>query len=381
MTTKRTNGNQPPRIALFGPVAPLRGGVAQYTTQLHRSLGRQANVETVSFKRMYPGWLYPGESEVEPGSEPLLEPGVWYELDVYNPLTWRRAADRIVQNGCDLAVLDWWTLFWQPGFAYMARRLRKGGIKTVYLCHNLADHQTGGSLGLAGRVMSRASRRMLAAADAYIVQSKEQADLLCKLKPAAHIVTRMHPIYTHFPEPNKHLPKRGRLELLFFGFIRPYKGLEVLLDALSIRNDHDIYVTVAGEPWGRAADIKKKLTDYRAPNLELHLKYIDNATTANYFARADVVALPYRSATGSGVVALAYNYGKPVLASNVGGLQDAVIDGQTGWLVPPESPPALAGKIAQITRKQAQSMAPAIKQFCKANSWDELASDICNLAK
>jgi glycosyltransferase involved in cell wall biosynthesis len=112
----------------------------------------------------------------------------------------------------------------------------------------------------------------------------------------------------------------------------------------------------------------------------LHLQYVDDDEAANYFARADVLVLPYLSATGSGVVAAAYHYGKPVLATSVGGLKDVVKDGQTGWLVPPETPDELAQAIARITRDQCAAMQPAIEAFCKQNSWRQMAETIAGLA-
>lgn len=362
-----------PHIALIGPVAPLRGGIAQYTTQLHEALGSVSELQTVSFKRQYPGWLYPGASEKAPDG-PQQVPGVRYELDVYNPFTWRRAADRIAKNGCDVAILDWWTLFWQPGFAYIARRLRRRGVKTVFLCHNLFDHDAHG-------LKRRLSELLLKQADAYIVQAAEQQALLAQIKPDAPSLLRIHPIYTRFPEPTRQLPRRGRLELLFFGFIRPYKGLDLLVQALARLHDSEVYLTVVGEPWKDADRLKQELLGAGVPNLELHLEYVTDAEAADYFVRADAVMLPYRSATGSGVVAVAYHYGKPVVATRVGGLQDAVWDGRTGFLVAPDSPDALAEAVRGLDRGQLTAMQPAIEQFCSENSWEAMAAAICKFAQ
>ena len=362
-----------PSIALVGPVLPFRGGVAQYTTSLHEALHAlpDTTVQTVSFKRQYPQWLYPGKTDKDDTAE--QQPDVDYLIDAYNPLTWRKAANRIAKNGCDVAVLDWWTLFWQPGFAYIARRLHKKGVKTVFLCHNLFDHD---ATGLKRKI----SQTLLLQADAYIVQSSEQQAMLRELKPGADVVLKTHPIYDRFPVAANPLPKRGKLELLFFGFIRPYKGLPVLIEALKELNDHDIYLTVVGEPWGDAEALQKELAESGVPNLEVHLEYVDDAEAANYFARADVVVLPYLSATGSGVVAMAYNYGKPVLATSVGGLKDVVMEGQTGWLVPAQDATALQRAIAELSRESCRAMEPAIAAFCQDNSWQRLAETIRQLA-
>ena len=122
--TKPLNQPKNVKIAFVGPIAPYRGGIAQHTKQLGDALGDYCEVQMVSFKRLYPAWLYPGTSDKEPGMADYRSPGVNYSLDIYSPLSWRRAADDIASSGCDVAIITWWTLIWQPGLAYMARRLR-----------------------------------------------------------------------------------------------------------------------------------------------------------------------------------------------------------------------------------------------------------------
>lgn len=359
-----------PRIALLGPVTPYRGGIAQYTTALRAALDKHAKLTTISFKRQYPMWLYPGETDKDPTRQDQTLEGVSYLLDIYNPLSWRKAADKIANEGCEIAVMTWWTIVWQPGFAYIARRLRRRGVKVVFLCHNLFDH---GAKGAKRKI----SETLLKQADAYIVHGTEQAKLLHDIAPDTAVMQRLHPIYTHFPDPSEQLPKRGKLELLFFGLVRPYKGLDVLIEALAKLNNSDIHLTVAGEPWGDKVEQRAKLEQAGVPNLELHLNYITDEDAANYFARADAVILPYLSATGSGVVPLAYHYGKPVVATRVGGLPDTIIEGKTGWLVAPKDSAALVNVISTLDRQQLQGMQKDIATFCEKNSWDAFAHAIC----
>lgn len=369
-----------PKIALIGPVLPFRGGIAQYTTQLHRALGKYAEVQTISFKRLYPEWLYPGSGKVNPDPGEPREPGVEYLIDVYNPLTLRRATNKIIHQGCELVIMDWWTLFWWPGLAYMARRLRKKGIKTAFLCHNLFNHKTGGFMGLVDKLMYGASKWMLRQAGAYIVQSSEQRELLHQINPDAELLQRIHPILTIFPAPDKKMAPRGRLELLFFGLIRPYKGLDLLLAAAGQLQDKELYLTIVGEPWDKKV-LQAQIAAAKIPNLETRLSYVSDQEAANYVSRADALVLPYRAATGSGVVALAYHYGKPIIATRVGGLQDAVIDGQTGVLVQPNSAEALAAVITKLDRQQLAAMRPNIEAFCQKNSWDAMAEALSKFAR
>jgi glycosyltransferase involved in cell wall biosynthesis len=337
-------------------------------------------VHAFSFKHQYPGWLYPGKTGYKLDPDMPREPGVVYSLNIYNPLSWRSTADRIVAAGCEVAVLDWWTLIMQPEYTYLARRLRKRGVTVLYLCHNLFNHKTGGYMGVVDTILGGASKWMLRQADGYIVQASEKKAQLLSMKPGAPVLCRLHPIYDRFPAAVKHLPKRGRLELLFYGFLRPYKGVDILIEALKRLQDQQVYLTIAGELWGGKADTMKQLIvdTGLAANIEIHFEHVSDADTAEYFDRADVLVTPYRSATGSGVVTVAYNYGKPVLATSVGGLAEAVLDGQTGWLVPPEAPDALAQAIAGITREKAAAMRPGIAAFCAENSWEAMAQAICD---
>lgn len=361
-----------PKVVLVGPIAPYRGGIAQYSNQLYKALQKISQVRAVSFSKQYPKWLYPSATDKE-GTGELKADGVDFSLNIYSPLSWRRTAKSIARQKPDLVIICWWTLIWQPAFAYMARYLRARGIKTYFLCHNLYDHS-------AKKPVASFSKGLLKQADGYIVHSEDQQAEIKQLKPSAEIIYRPHPIYNQFPAAKTHLAKRGRLELLFFGFIRPYKGLDILLKALAKTKDQDVYLTVAGEAWEDPAGLKKMIQELNIPNVEMILKYVDDETAAKYFDRADVVALPYRSATGSGVVSVAYHYLKPVLASEVGGLKDVVIDGQTGWLVKPNSAEAISQALSKISRSEAKNKTAGIKEFCRQNSWEKMAEAIIKRA-
>ncbi len=218
-------------------------------------------------------------------------------------------------------------------------------------------------------------RRLLATANGYIVHSREHAAQLRSLFPHKPVLQRLHPVYDQFPAPASTLPRRGRLELLFFGFIRPYKGLDVLLQALRTLDDPGIHLSIVGEPWGDA-DALRAQVEAISPNIECRFEYTDQVSAAAYFARADVVVLPYLSATGSGVAALAYHYGKPILATRVGGLKDVVLEEKTGWLVEPADANALASAIRSLSMERAIDMRGSIADFCEQNSWEAMASHI-----
>ncbi|MEO6967163.1 MAG: glycosyltransferase [Rhodanobacteraceae bacterium] len=360
-------------MALVGPVKPFRGGIAQYTTELHRALSTRCDLQTLSFRRQYPAWLYPGKSDREPGMEGHVEHGVDYILDALNPSTWAATARSIAARGCDLAVIDWWTLFWAPGFALIAQMLRRRGVPVVFICHNLFDHDS-------GAIKRALSTKLLSQANAYLVHSQDQAIQLRNLFPDKPVLTHPHPTHDRFPDASKLLPKRGRLELLFFGFIRPYKGLDVLADALARLNDREVYLTVVGEPWCAPKELRNRIRATGAPNVELHLDYVEATDAANFFARADLVVLPYRSATGSAVAAVAYHYDRPLLATRVGGLPDVIEDGRTGFLIDPDSAGQLAARLRSTSREELGQMHVYIRAYKTRFTWSSLADSLVDMA-
>src|SRR5690606_33456182 len=180
--------------------------------------------------------------------------------------------------------------------------------------------------------------------DAFFVQTREEERKLHAFLGDVPVTYHPHPIYDQFPAAKGNLPRRKSLEFLFYGFIRPYKGLDVLINAMGRLRDIDFHLSIVGEPWQSEESIWR--TRFREAGIEAKVefvpRYVSDQETAEYFDRADVVVLPYRSGTGTGVVATAYHYLKPVIATRVGGFNDVVDDGITGLLVEPGDSAALA---------------------------------------
>ncbi len=362
------------KITLVGPINPYRGGVAQYNTQLNRALMNYADVNVVSFKRLYPKWLYPGKRSKGLASGVDKLGNIRYIIDTYSLFSLKKTANKIISDKTDVVLITWWTLFWQPGLAYIARRARKHNIKVVYICHNVFDHDS-------NVIVQKLSRFFLGQADGYLIHATEQAKILRSNFSKAKIIQRLLPIFNHYPPAKNILKKRGRLELLYFGFIRPYKGLDTLIEALTLLNDQELYITIAGEVWLDRNQLEQDIKSKKISGLEMHFNYVSDAQAAEYFARADVIVLPYKSATGSAVAALAYNYGKPILGTRVGGLNDAVVEGKTGWLVAPNSPEDLANAIKGINRQKAKSTRKSIHKLCEENSWDAMSKSIIKFCR
>ena len=246
-------------------------------------------------------------------------------------------------------------------------------MNVVVLCHNAREHE-------GGRLRSAVARRFLRARRRFLTHTQADAAVLRTLAPAAKVAVHPHPVYRQFPRGRSTLPRRARLELLFFGFVRPYKGLEVLAEALDRLAGKDVFLTVAGEWWLKGREsraLRSKLE--RTSNVEVLDRYVPAEEVAELFGRADALVLPYLSVTGSGVLPLAYHYGKPVIASRVPGLEEMVEDRVTGRLFAPGDAGALAVVIHDFVSRRPFDSA-RLETAAAALGWDGLADVLLDLA-
>lgn len=332
---------------------------------LHRALSERCDLQTLSFSRQYPKWLFPGESDRDPDYQGHLEPGVEYLIDSLDPRTWAAAVRRVMAHDSQVVILPWWTVYWTFCFRFIVTRLRRKGVRVLFFCHNVIEHESAAWKRLLTKsVLGQGSR--------FVVHTRVDRDNLVREIPDADIGVHPHPIYSQFPSPDGELPRRARLELLFYGFVRPYKGLDVLIDALSRLDGLDYALTIAGEFWKGEDETRARIEELGlSDRIKLRPRYHSDQETAQLFSRADFVVLPYRSATGSGVIPIAYHYDTPVIATKVGGLPDVVDQGATGFLVEADSAEQLAGAI-----RAAADFMPDPESFAsvrKRMSWGSLA--------
>lgn len=361
------------RVSIIGPVVPFRSGIARHTTALARELARRPgdDVSIVSFSRQYPSLLYPGESDTDPDARVPEGLNADFCLDSINPLSWRKAALRVLQSHPDVAVIPAWTFFLAPCLGFIARALRKRDVPVVMIVHNAEDHE-------AARWKSSLSRFQLRQGSRFLTHNSAIAADLKRLVPDIPVSIRPHPVYDDYPEPRGDLPRTHALELLFFGLVRPYKGLDVALRGLAAADLEDVRLSVVGEFWQGRAETEALIRELGlSSKVELVPRYVSDQEAAEYFDRCDAVMAPYRSATGSGVVALAQWYRRPVIASDVPGLSQAIVDGKTGWLFPAGDVSALARLLeSQVSRTPAHAMRPALEATRTELSWTRFADAI-----
>lgn len=361
-------------ISVVGPTWPFRGGISHYNTLLCEHLKREHTVKLWGFRRQYPHWLFPGRDDRDPSRRPLRtlsEP----TLDPLAPWTWYQTARKVVDAKSDLLILHWWVTYWAFPFAAIARWTRRRGIPVLYFCHNVLPHEE--------KPWDRPLARLaLSQGDSYMVTSTEQAHRLEALLPGVSIHAGFLPTCSGLAELGSSLSREdacrrlsldpGKPVALFFGFVRPYKGLRYLLEAMPAVLDRvDLQLLIVGEFWHDKQaylDLIAQLEIDRA--LTIVDRYVPNEELGLYFGAADVVVLPYVTVTQSAVAQLAYGFDKPVIATHVGDLPEVVQDGRSGLIVPPADPDALAAALERFfVEDMAVQMRDGVRAKREQFSW------------
>jgi glycosyltransferase involved in cell wall biosynthesis len=394
------------RLALIGPSAPLRGGIAQYHDRLAAALARRGHdVRRISYRRLYPRLFFPGRTQYEHDAAPPnadtatgVAPGAPLSpalplLDSLGPRSWVRVAAAAAD--ADAVLFEWWHPFFAPAFAAIATLLRRRGVPTIVVCHNLEPHEP----IPGGRALARFA---LARADAFMAQASGDAARLRSRHPSRPVTLVLPPAEAPPRCPHETVPAgagvaaeapqaaRARRDacaralavppaprrLLFFGYVRAYKGLPTLLEALATL-PADVQLVVAGEIYHHDAGYYRALAARLgvAERVVLLDRFLASAEVGCCFGAADVVVLPYWSASQSAVAPLAMACGRAVVASAVGGLPDLVRHGESGLLVPPRDPAALAAALVTAL-DAAPRMGAAAASAAAALTWDAAASAV-----
>ena len=360
------------KIFLVGTAYPFRGGIAHYMALLYNHLlERQHDVHIVTFSRQYPAFLFPGKSQEEVRSSGVAVPSRQM-IDSINPWTWFRAARWIRSQNPDLVIFKYWLPFFGPCFGTISWLVRRStGTNVVFICDNVIPHER----RIGDRAFTRYAFRYV---DQFIVQSHAVERELQEFLPGAPSRFVPHPIYEIFGQAIPKARARDQLSLpssqviLFFGYIRPYKGLDILLRALPlVLQRHPVTLLVVGESYEGTAHYLGRTRELGiADSVVLHTEYVPNDSVSMYFSACDVVVLPYRSATQSGIVQIAYQFGRPVIATDVGGLSEVVLHEETGLIVPPDNPDALAQAIIRFYDENLeQPMSERVKEERSKYTW------------
>lgn len=349
------------RILYVGPLPPTRGGIAQHGAQLVAALRRLGHdVEVEAWRAQYPAVLYPGPRAA--GSARV--PG--RRLTWWNPASWWAAGRR--GRRADVVVMPWVTPAQAPALTTVSRAARPS--PTVLIVHNPVPHERRAlDVGLTRWLLRRAA--------GAVVHATSAAEQLAELAPGLPTRVVAHPpnievAWTPLPTAPPH-------RLLFLGYVRPYKGLADALEAMALlrRTSAAVELTVAGEFWEPVIRTRQRVRALGLDDaVDLVPRYVDADAVARLLASHHVLVAPYRSATQSGVVPLALAAGRPVVATRVGGLAEAVVDGRDGVLSEPGDPQSLAAAISR-----ALADLPSLAASLRAPpAWEDVAAAVIDLA-
>jgi len=328
------------RVSIIGPAYPLRGGIAHHVYWIQRQLtDRDHIVQVVSFRKLYPSMFFPGTTELD-SSRLRFDAGALPILTPLNPATWLRAFKRLKSFAPDVVVFQWWQPFFGPLVGTLARWLRRSGLRCVIECHNVFPHER----TPLDRVLVKFA---LSPADDLITHSTSDREELLALFPGKHVTVSPLPSLDEFSTPGAET-REGRT-ILFFGKVRKYKGLDSLLAAMpNVLSKIDCELLVVGEFYDSIDKYQQLVRKLGIENnVRIDNRYVPNEEVPAIFARADVLVLPYMSATQSAVARIALSNRLPIIASRTGGLSECVIEDFNGMLFPPGDSSALADKIVE----------------------------------
>ncbi|MFQ6606604.1 MAG: glycosyltransferase [Fidelibacterota bacterium] len=366
------------KYTLVGTFPPFRGGIAHFNVALAKALSEEHDVSAINFTTQYPQWLFPGKTQYEEDSGTLPFPNKTL-LSSINPWSWVKTGRAIVESNPDVVIFKYWLPFFAPAFGRVVRYIKKRITPQILvICDNVIPHEK--------RPFDlQLTRYFFNVVDHFIVMSRTVEKDLLTLYPQASYRYTPHPLYNLFGAPLKKEIARERLGIkkekmiLFFGLIRAYKGLDTLLKAAAELKDRlkDFTVVVAGECYEDPSVYTSLVSALNIADVcDLRMRFIPDEEVKVYFSAADVVVLPYKSATQSGIVPIAYHFNCPVIVSNVGGLPEIVPHGKVGYVVRPTVEDFREAILKFYSEGRGALFREAIKGYKKRFSWAAMVSTI-----
>lgn len=362
------------KIVMVGPVYPYKGGISHYTGLMCKNLRKEHEVVMLSYERQYPKILFRKEQR-DYDNDAFAVEDTQYLFHTYHPWNWIWTARWIQKQKPDLVIFQWWHPYFAPAYWTVCKLLKN--TKILFVCHNVFPHER----FPLDRFLVRS---VLRNGDYFIVHSAQDERHLKSVVKNKTCRRTVHPTYNAFKMQNMSR-EEGRTQiqctvnekiLLFFGFVREYKGLKHLIRAMPKITSRlsDVKLLVVGD---FSQDKQEYLDLIHETNTADYVKiydgYIPDKEVEKFFAASDLVVLPYESATQSGIVQIAYGFEKPVVVTNVGGLPEVVLDGKTGYVVPPKDPDALADAVIRFFEEnQAEIFHDNVQKEADRYSWDRM---------
>ena len=371
------------KIIIVGTAFPYRGGLAAFNERLAREYVKQGNeVEIITFSLQYPGFLFPGKSQYSTEFAPE-DLKITRMVNSINPLNWIKVGRQIKEKAPDRVIFCYWMAFIAPCFGTIARIASSPKTKMVALIHNMIPHEPTILDKLFPKYFVKSMDGFVAMAESVVTDIKHFDK---ENKPK---VVSPHPIYDHYgdaltkKEATMKLGLHGQNDyVLFFGFVRHYKGLDLLLEAFADERlrKFPIKLIIAGEFYENPQPYLELIIRLKLEGLvELRTGFIPDNEVRNYFSVADLVAQPYRSATQSGVSQIAYHFEKPMLVTNVGGLSEIIPNGKVGYVVGVETKQISDAMVDFFTNQRSAKMIENIKIEKTKFLWSRMTEAIDGL--
>ncbi len=366
------------KIIMVGPVYPFKTGLSYYTGLMYRGLVKNHDVQLLSYTMQYPKLLFKKEQKDYEDDTVKID-DVTYMIHTANPFNWISSARYINRQKADLVIFQWLHPYFTPCFWSLSKMIKHS--KIMFICHNVFPHER---FPLDTWLTKTALRQ----GDYFITHSIMDAEDLQHVVKNPNYKVAVHPAYNFFKikdmtkEEGREILKMKPNEkiLLFFGLVREYKGLKHLLNAMPQvkKTFSDCRLVIAGDFGNSEEQYRALIKENRIEDcVDVYGGHIPIPQVEKFFAACDLVVLPYESATQSGVIQVAYSFRKPVLVTNVGGLPDVVSDNQTGFIVEPNNPKALADAIERFfTENKAEEFKEHISEEAYRFSWDRMTEAI-----
>ena len=368
------------KILIVGPAHPFRGGIADLNERLAIELTNQGHqVEILSFSLQYPSFLFPGKSQTSAGEAPE---GITIHsiINSVNPLSWITAGYKFRKQRFDIVIFRYWLPFFAPAFGTIARILKRKKTRIIAITDNAIPHEK----RPGDRLLSR---YFLTKCDGFLCMSSAVAEDLRTLSLQQKIVVTPHPMYDIY---GKAISREDALKqlnlspdydyLLFFGFVRKYKGLDLLLEAFAQISNDRLKLIIAGEYYDHPSFYEEIISKHEMGNRIIHFsRFIDDREVPAFFCAANLLVQPYRSATQSGVAQIAYYYNLPMVVTNVGGLAEIVPHEKAGYCTAPDSAEIAQAINSYFTNNKESEMRSFILQHRKKFEWQHFTQQLMSL--
>ncbi|MCH8032531.1 MAG: glycosyltransferase [Bacteroidetes bacterium] len=346
------------KIIIIGPAYPYRGGNALFVTQTFNVLKDHFDVKIFNYTLLYPSLLFPGTTQFDKSEKQLFKVPNERLVNSISPLNWYKVSKRIILEKADLIIFDWWHPFFGFCHGAISSFIKKEySNKILFITENVVSHE-------ANRIDKILTKIGLRNASMFLALSKNVEEELERFAKGGEIFRSELPIYDCYKSDDLLDISKFKSQLgikkddqviLFFGYIRKYKGLDILLKAFPkiLQKFPNTFLLVVGEFYDKPNSYFNLIEELNiSERVKVINQFVPNEEVANYYLSSDVIVLPYRSATQSGILNVAYGFNKPVIVTNVGGLAEFVIEGKTGFVIKPDSEDEIVKGYEDYLRKK-----------------------------